>query len=344
MRILLVSPLGFPVNEKTRYSGIEVLVYNFAKELNKQHDVAVMGHAESVFPDGVTVYPSQPLPDEKFLFDELRMYRQYQSVVRKYDVVQDFSHQHLIARHMPNIPSLNLFWHAPALAQYPKAPYNIVALSQWAKLEFERVYRQKAKYQRSIALDTETYKPSVRHRGDRFLTIGRMSPEKGNLEAIMLCKKAGVPIDVAGGRGVERGSREPLTEYEQEIQEHIDGKMVCYLGEVTEEEKLRLLHDCKALIYATGHSEVTSHKIQEAMLCGAPVIVPNIGAVPEIVTHGVNGYLCRSPQEYLDAICNVDKLEPMKLINEVRDTWSIESIVSNYIPLYKSVVGGERWK
>src|SRR3990167_4468703 len=297
MKVLLISPLGFAVNSKTKYSGIEVLVYNFASELVKNHAVGVMGHADSVFPDGVAVYPTRPLPSEKFLLDELRQYRLYQSVVRNYDVVHDFSHQHLIARHM-NVPSLNLFWHAPALDQYPKAPYNIIALSQWAKREFERVYKQKARYQRSIALNTDIYKPSLRHRGERFLTIGRMSPEKGNLEAILLCKKLGVPIDVAGGRGVERGSREPLTEYEQEIKAHCDGKQVRYLGEVTEEGKLKLLYDCRALLYVTNHPEVTSHKIQEAMLCGTPVIVPNIGAEPEIVTNGVNGFLCNTQQEY----------------------------------------------
>src|SRR3990167_8553375 len=210
MKVLLISPLGFAVNSETKYSGIEVLVYNFASELVKNHTVGVMGHADSVFPDGVTIYPTKPLPSEKFLLDELRQYRLYQSIVREYDVVHDFSHQHFISRHMANIPSLNLFWHAPALAQYPKAPYNIIALSQWAKREFERVYRQKARYQRSIALNTNIYKPSLRHRGDRFLTIGRMSPEKGNLEAILLCKKVGFPIDVVGGRGVERDNREPL--------------------------------------------------------------------------------------------------------------------------------------
>ena len=281
MKILLVSPLGFAINSQTKYSGIERLVWEYARELNNlNHDITVMGHEDSIFPEGIKLLPHRPESDS--ILSELKHFQIYQYLLRSFDVIHDFSHQHLTARFMPNMPTLNLFWHAPALAQYSKAPYNIIALSKWAEREFERVYRQKARYQYSIGLDTTLYKKSRRHRNERFYCLGRMGPEKGNLEAVILCKKANVPLDIQASRSDE------FPEYTQQVLSLCDGKQIRYLGDLFEFEKIKVMQTNKALIYATNHPEVTSHKLQEVLLCGMPAIISGIGAAPELLTHGVN--------------------------------------------------------
>ncbi len=342
MKILFVSPLGFAINARSKYAGIEQLVWNYSRELVKEHDVTVMGRSDSVYSEGVEVLPYTPQPkDDLFLLTELNHFQQYQGLLRDFDVIHDFSHQHLIARYMVNLPTLNIFWHAPALAQYPKAPYNIIALSKWASREFKRYYNQNARYQQSIALDVKTYKPSERH-GDRFLTLGRMSEEKGNLNAIMLCKRVGVPLDVVGGRGTEKAGTD-LSDYEKQIQENCDGEQIKFLGEVTDQQKIELMQSCRALLYVTDHPEVTSHKIQEAMLCGAPVVVPNLGALPEIVTNGVDGFLCNNEVEFMLAMEKIDALKPEKTYEKIKQTYSVESVCKEYVKLYKEVAGGLRW-
>ena len=332
MRILFVSPLGFPINAQTKYAGIEQLVWNYSQELSKNNDVSVLGHADSIFPDKVQLLPYKPQEG----FDaEIGQYQQYQSVLRQFDVIHDFSHYHLASRFNPNLPSLNLFWHAPNEFQYPKSPYNIIGLSRWACREFRKAYHQEAKYQQSIALDTDLYKIGVRHREDRFLTIGRMAKEKGNLKAIEYCNKLNVPLDVCGG------DSDPV--YKEEILKLCDGNRIKYRGEVSLEEKIQLMQSCKALIYATDRPEVTSHKLQEAMLCGALVVVPAIGALPEIIRHAVNGYLCFTEFEFLKAMTEVDRLEPMLEYKKLKETYSIENVIKDYIPLFERVANGERW-
>ena len=98
----------------------------------------------------------------------------------------------------------------------------------------------------------------------------------------MLCKQLGLPLDVVGGRGVT-DQKAPLTEYEQAIQSLCDGEGIRFLGEIGDEEKIKLMQTCRALIYTIPptYSEVTSHKVQEAMLCGAPIITSPIGALSE---------------------------------------------------------------
>ena len=323
MNILIVSPLVHAINAQTKYAGIELLAWNYAKELAKTHKVSLTSHPQTTFPEGVT-----PLPHN----DELGCFQTYQSLIRNFDVIHDFSHLHLAPRFMVNLPSLNIFWHAPSLAQYPKSPYNIIALSEWARREFKRVYRQDARYQQSICIDTSLYKP-LGKRGDRFLTIGRMGVDKGNLNAVEICKLAKVPLDIVGASCGEK-------DYERKIMAYVDGENIKCHGEVPESEKIKLLQSCRGLIYATDHPEVTSHKIQEAMMCGAPVIVPALGAIPEIVTDSVDGWLCVTTQDYLSAIKCVDQLKT----STIKDKYSIEKVVNDYIPLYEEVANGLRWK
>lgn len=341
MNILLISPLGFPIRPESRYTGIERLVYEYAKELVKEHDVTVMGHTDSIFFDSVKVLPHKPFSKDS-VAEELRHFQEYQYTLRTFDVIHDFSHLHLSSRFMPNLPILSIFWHAPCVARYPKAPYNLIALSNWAAREWKRIEGYTAKYQQSIVIDTDIFVP-LKERGDRFVTIGRMAPEKGNLNAILLCKELGLPLDVVGGRGAEAIFGSPETDYEKEIKKNCDGEQIRFLGEVTEDEKLKLMQSCKALIYCTNHPEVTSHKVQECMLCGAPVIVPALGAIPEIVTQGVDGFICNTKQDYITAIQGVDMLNPSATYEQIKEKYSVQNVVKNYVELYKEVANGLRW-
>jgi len=289
-----------------------------------------MGHAESEYPEGVNLFPTTPPIGDIFLRDEIAQYQSYQQVLEFFDVIHDFSHQHLVARNRVNLPTLNIFWHDPGVALFPKAPYNIIALSEWAAQRFKRFYKQDAKYQQSIIIDTEIYRPWGR-RNNRFLSLGVIHPRKGHLEALAYCKEAGVPLDIVGKLSED-------TRYCGLIK-----KSGCYLGEVSDEEKLILYQSCRALIYPSQEAEVTNHKLQEAMLCGAPVIVSNIGAMPEIVTHGVDGFLCKNKAEFVGAIKKVEELTPDATRASVVQKYGVKGVIEGYMPLYEKVRAGFRW-
>ena len=343
MNILLISPLGFAINEKKTYAGIEMLVWEFSRELNKNHEVTVLGHVDSVYPEGVTHLSFDPTGLDQFIEAERKQYQAYQYTLRQFDVIHDFSHQHFASR-FNHLPTLNIFWHAPQLAQYPKAPYNIIALSKWAAREYPKYYKgQQARYQQSIILDTDLYVPGDKPRNDRFFTFGRMSPEKGNLRAAFLCSDLRLPLDVAGGRGVELEGQ-PLTRYEQELMAVCNSTpCINFRGPLNDEHKIGIMQTCKALIYMTDHPEVTSHKIQETMLCGAPVIVPHLGALPEIVTHGVDGFLCRTEEDFYEAVQKVGSLTPSVTRGAIVQKYGIKQVIEGYLPLYEEVASGLRW-
>lgn len=348
MKILCFSPIELPYTVGARYTGLERLAVQFAEEWAKLgHEVSLIAHKDTAVAPMVRLLPCEGYeaikrPDHA----EIHAFYNYQSEVYKHDVVWDIGHLHLLARHMPNKPILSVFSANPqyeAANRNEKAPYGLISWSRWGVGQIKKFYGRDSRYQETIMVDPEVYKPSNKPRGERFLTIGRMSEEKGNINAVMLCKELKFPLDVAGGRGSEVVSGTALTDYEKEVMSHCDGKQIVYHGEVSEEEKVILMQTCKALLYITNHIEITSHKIQECMLCGAPVIVPYHGGLPEIVTHGTHGFLCRTGQDFRVAISKIQELHFENTRVQVAHKYAPQIVARDYVKLFEQVAGGLRW-
>jgi len=110
-----------------------------------------------------------------------------------------------------------------------------------------------------------------------FLFIGRLTKEKGAHIAIKAAKAARVPLIIAG----KSFSKEEY--WQKEIQEHIDGKKIRYIGEVNFKDKISLYQNAKAVLFPTQYEEVFGLVMIEAMACGTPVIGWKKGSVPEVV-------------------------------------------------------------
>ena len=60
------------------------------------------------------------------------------------------------------------------------------------------------------------------------------------------------------------------------------------------------VHACRrarALLFPIDWPEPFGLVMAEAMACGTPVIACPLGAVPEVVTDGVTGFLCSTPED-----------------------------------------------
>ncbi len=336
MKVLIISPLGYAVHSGLRYAGIERLAAEFAHELAKNHEVTIMGRSDSHYDPSVEVIGYLPEHGEDIFKEaELCTYLRHQSRFREYDVIHDFSHQHLAAR-FNKLPTVNNIWHAPAVARFPKAPYNIICPSRWAVIEYRKHYGQTAKYMPTIVLDTTVYKLAGKKRNNRMLSLGMITPRKGHLEAARLCIEAEVPLDIAGRKGGE------APDYEKAIDEICQNPLIDYLGEVSDEEKIDLFQTNAGLIFYNQEEEVTSHKIQEAMLCGMPVVCPPIGAIPEIVVDKRDGLLVRTDEEYIAALNNLPQPD-RESHQRVVKAYGVKEVVAQWIPLYEQVADGLRW-
>jgi glycosyltransferase involved in cell wall biosynthesis len=127
----------------------------------------------------------------------------------------------------------------------------------------------------------------------RLFSCGRLNQSKGHQDlvtAVSLLKKSGVNVyleiageDEVGGTGFHRELEMLITNLEL-----ID--FVVLLGAVDERRVLESLRAAHLFVLASL-SEPLGVAIMEAMSCETPVLATNAGGVPELVEHGVDGFL-----------------------------------------------------
>ncbi len=118
-----------------------------------------------------------------------------------------------------------------------------------------------------------------------FLYIGRLSKEKGVnylLEAIKELPKD-IRLKIAGTGAEENNLKKYI----------IDNKLnnVEFLGFKNREEIKELYQNCIATILPCNWFEIFGMTNIESFINGKPVIASNIGGIPEIIEHNVNGLL-----------------------------------------------------
>lgn len=192
-------------------------------------------------------------------------------------------------------------------------------------------------------INTDEY-PFVGSEGqDTFLWLSRIDPLKGPKEAAMAAKEAGVKLILSGA--VDR----------QKYQDYFDHDIAPHLSvDITYEKpadfahKLKLYQAAKAYVFPIQWEEPFGLVVVEALSCGTPVIAFDRGAMSEIITDGLNGYLVpqeKGVQGISEAIKKINSLsanEYSELRKRCRQTavekFSATKMVAGYEKLYQDLI------
>jgi glycosyltransferase involved in cell wall biosynthesis len=178
-----------------------------------------------------------------------------------------------------------------------------------------------------IPLDEFTLR---REGGGYLLFFGRIHPEKGTAEAIEVARRAGRRLVIAG-------IIQDQDYFEREIEPHLDGDRVRYMGSVGPELRNEVLGGAFALLHLISFEEPFGLSMIEAMACGTPVIAYARGSVPEIIKHGETGFIVSSVDGAVEALSLAPGLEPSRLRRHVEENFSRERMVEAYIKVYEEV-------
>src|SRR5205085_1246207 len=97
--------------------------------------------------------------------------------------------------------------------------------------------------------------------------------------------------------------------FDERIEPLLDGTSVEFVGEVTDRQKEDFLGRAHALLFPISWPEPFGLVMIEAMACGTPVIAFRAGAVPEIVEHGVTGFIVENDAQAREALSAVGELD-----------------------------------
>jgi len=165
--------------------------------------------------------------------------------------------------------------------------------------------------------------------------LGRISPEKGPVQAIEVARRAGVPLKVAAK--IDPADREWA---EAHFLPLLGTPAVEYLGEVDEQQKAELLGGALALLFPIDWPEPFGLTMVEAMACGTPVIAFPGGSVDEVVAHGVTGLVCRTRtvEEMVAAVRQIERLDRAACRRRVEQYFSSRVMAQHYEAVYRQVV------
>lgn len=178
-----------------------------------------------------------------------------------------------------------------------------------------------------IDLTGFTFRPEP---GSYLLFLGRIHPHKGTHLAIDVARRCGLPLRIAG-------IVQDQAYFDAQVRPHLDRDGVTYLGPVGPADRDALLGGALALVHLISFAEPFGLSVVEAMATGTPVIAYPLGSMPELVTHGVTGYLVDDLAGAVGAVEVVATLRRQACRDDVKQRFTAERMVADYAELFARV-------
>lgn len=173
--------------------------------------------------------------------------------------------------------------------------------------------------------------------GKYLFFIGRISPEKGVLEAIQIAKESNKKLLIAGPFSPYPNHLNYIKRVKKALKEN--KKNIVYLGTIKNfKQKVRYLKNAFAVLFPIKWEEPFGLVMIEAMACGTPVIAFNRGAVPEIIKDGVSGFIVKTREEMVQAIEKIEMLDRKKCREWVKQNFTVEKMVEGYEKIYQKLI------
>jgi glycosyltransferase involved in cell wall biosynthesis len=172
--------------------------------------------------------------------------------------------------------------------------------------------------------------PLVSVKSGYLLWIGRMEAVKGPHRAIEVAARSGHRLVLAGP--VQPGQE---AYFAKAVAPGIDGKRVCYVGDVSGRTKVELFAHAAALLMPIRWEEPFGMVMIEALACGTPVLAFAEGAAAEIVLDGQNGFLVEDEDEMVAAIARLSELDPVGCRASVAARYDADLVTNAYERAYR---------
>ncbi|MBD1363964.1 glycosyltransferase family 4 protein [Mucilaginibacter sp. ZT4R22] len=335
---IIVNPL-IPVPPE-KYGGIERIVYMLIQELiAKGHDVTLYANERSKPGCALVGYHES---DHYGLPDMIRINALTSKIAfKKFDVIHTFGRMSNIALLMlSKLPKVVSYQLQPTLSQVKK----VIKFAREGSVHFtgcsDYISNQIVPYAPVTTIyngvDTAeyTFTPAVADDAP-LVFLGRIQKEKGTDIAIQTALATGRKLVIAGNVPDETIHQ---AYFEEKVKPFIDGKQVTYIGPVNNSQKNELLGAAAAFLMPVTWDEPFGIVMAEALACGTPVIGFKRGSVPEVVQHGVNGFLCDTREEMAAFAKDIPKINRADCRRIAEGKFSSDTIGNQYEELYKRMV------
>jgi len=344
MRIAQIAPLYEAVPPKL-YGGTERVVSYLTEALvDLGHDVTLFASGDSV--TSARLEPAWPraLRLDPTIRDTMAPHMLLLEQVRRVADEFDVLHFHLDYLPFPlfnelatpfvttlhgrlDLPELQ-----PVFDAFPHAPVVSISDSQRQPLP-------QANWLNTIyhGLPEQLLTPQPHRKPEYLAFLGRICPEKRVDTAIRIAAQSGLPLKIAAK--VDKADQDY---FKAEIEPLLSQAHVEFVGEINEAQKPEFLSGAKALLFPIDWSEPFGLVMIESMACGTPVIAFNRGSVPEVIDHGLTGYIVEDVQGAVAALQRLDELSRVQIRAQFERRFSAKTMAQNYVDGYMALAEAAR--
>jgi glycosyltransferase involved in cell wall biosynthesis len=124
------------------------------------------------------------------------------------------------------------------------------------------------------------------------------------------------------------------------------GMRVHYMGHLHDEMSQVLLYSAADVVVAPSMQENLSNTVMESLACGTPTVAFDIGGMPDMIDHQINGYLATpfEPSDLADGMMWVLENESrhdmlsQRARQTVEERYALKALANRYLALYKSIL------
>jgi glycosyltransferase involved in cell wall biosynthesis len=341
LRIAQVAPLYESVPPQL-YGGTERVVSWLTEELvGLGHDVTLFASGDSRTSSHLVPVCPMALwrdPDvRETLPQHVRMLELVLRDLSRFDVIHfhcDYIHFPLV-RGLPsaNVTTLHGQIHLhdveALFKEYDELP--LVSISNAQRRPLPSANWQATVYH-GLPRNLHTFQPEA---GKYLAFLGRISPEKRLDRAIEIARRAGVPLKVAAkiyaeDRAYFHSTIAPLLNETRSFVE--------FIGEVGGERKNEFLRGASALLFPIDWPEPFGLVMIEALACGTPVIAWRNGSVPEIIEHGVTGFVVDSVSEATACVARISEIRRAHCRRAFEERFDSRRMALDYVTVYRRLI------
>jgi glycosyltransferase involved in cell wall biosynthesis len=138
------------------------------------------------------------------------------------------------------------------------------------------------------------------------------------------------------GAGLRSGTRATFVSTNPQLQHERLGQVMPDLLHAA--LRGQLLTAARCLIMPIRWNEPFGMVMVEAMASGTPVVALRRGSVPEIVRHGVTGWICDDPEELPEGLRRSGGLDSAACVAHVRKHFSAGAMAQAYENVYRKTI------
>jgi glycosyltransferase involved in cell wall biosynthesis len=225
----------------------------------------------------------------------------------------------------PMVTTVHGFSDRRILPAYERARSGYVSISAADRVpELEYL----ATIHHGIDLASLPFQPKA---GEDLVVFGRVHPDKGTAAAIAIARAADRRLVICGIVQDERY-------FAEQVEPHLDGDRVTFLGSVGPSQRAEVLGTAAALLHPIAFPEPFGLSVVEAMACGTPVVAYPLGSMPEVVDPGVTGFLPRDQNEAVLAVGKAVQLDRHAVHARAVARFGVDRMVTEYLEVYQRML------